>query len=81
MSLSGAESKSMFLTNEEIVTLTDYKRPADQKRWLLERGYRYDVGASGRPKVLKVEMERHLVGGNPPRREPTMKVPQRIKKG
>ena len=71
----------MFLTNEEIVTLTDYKRPADQRRWLLERGYRFDVGGSGRPKVLKVEVERHLSGDKPPRREPRLKIPQRIKKG
>ena len=79
-SLSEARSESMFLTNEEIVTLTDYKRPADQKRWLLERGYRFDVGGSCRPKVLRIELKRHLTGGKSPRREPTLKVPQRSKK-
>ena len=81
MNMSQAESNEVFVTEEEIIRLTDYKRAADQKRWLRDRGYRYDVGASGRPKVLRVEMERHLTGGNAPRRKPTLKVPQRIKKG
>ena len=70
----------MLLSDDELFRLTDYKRPADQRRWLLERGYRFDIGGSGRPKVLKVEVERHLSGDKPPRREPTLKIPQRTKK-
>lgn len=50
----------MFLTPEEITALTDYKRPADQIRWLTERGYRFEVGASGRPKVLRSVVEQRL---------------------
>ena len=71
----------MFLSDDELFRLTDYKRPAEQRRWLLERGYRFDTGGSGRPKVLRVEIERHLTSGQPPRREPTLKIPQRKKKG
>jgi hypothetical protein len=43
----------MFLTPEELHALTDYKRPCDQMRWLREHGYPFEIGASGRPKVLR----------------------------
>ncbi len=64
----------MFLTPEEIVELTDYKHAAKQIRWLCEHGYRLEVGASGRPKVLRSEIERRLgktekTTGKPPRLE------------
>lgn len=51
----------MFLTREELRDLTDYKRPAEQIRWLTERGYRFEIGASGRPKVLRATLETRLV--------------------
>ena len=50
----------MFLTTQELVELTDYKHPAKQIRWLREHGYRFEIGASGRPKVLRSEIERRL---------------------
>ena len=50
----------MFLTPEELVELTDYKHAAKQICWLCEHGYRLEVGASGRPKVLRSEIERRL---------------------
>lgn len=53
---------ALLLTADELRDLTDYVRPSDQCRWLRSRGYLYEVGASGRPKVLRAEAERHLLG-------------------
>lgn len=52
----------MFLTPENLVELTDRKRPADQITWLRERGYRFEVSATGRPKVMIEEARNHMVG-------------------
>jgi hypothetical protein len=46
------ERKKMFLTPDKLVELTDCKRRSDQVRWLRDRGYRFEVSAIGRPKVL-----------------------------
>lgn len=51
----------MFLTPEELQSLTDRKRPADQARWLAANGYRFALSAAGRPKVLHAEVDRHLL--------------------
>lgn len=51
----------MFLTPEQIIELTDRKRAPEQIQWFTDHGYRFDVGASGRPKVLLAEVERHLL--------------------
>lgn len=47
----------MFLTRQEIVELTDYQLPAAQCRWLRDRGFTFEVGASGKPKVLRAHVE------------------------
>jgi hypothetical protein len=41
-----------FLSQDDLIELTDYQRPADQRRWLESRGIPFWTGASGRPKVL-----------------------------
>jgi len=46
-----------LLSDAELRELTDYKRPADQRRWLDVHGIPYWVGASGRPKVLWSSLE------------------------
>lgn len=53
-------SETMFLTREEITELTDRKQPRAQIRWLTERGYRFEIGASGCPKVLRSVIEARL---------------------
>lgn len=53
---------SMFLTNDEIQRLTGYKRPADQLRWLLHRGWLYELNAANRPIVLRSYADRKLSG-------------------
>jgi hypothetical protein len=42
----------MFLTKNDIEALTGYKKPALQRRWLVENGYSFDVRADARPAVL-----------------------------
>ena len=54
----------MFLSPDDLYELTDYIRPVDQRRWLKEHGFAHEIGASGRPKVLRAEVERHLLGGS-----------------
>lgn len=54
---------SLCLSPEELLELTEFKRSADQIRWLRERDWAYEVGASGRPKVARAEYERHMIGG------------------
>ena len=50
----------MFLTESNLETLTDRKRPTAQIRWLAEHGYHFEISASGRPKVLKANVEARL---------------------
>jgi hypothetical protein len=47
----------MILTPEQLAELTDKKRPKDQIAWLTEHGYRFEISAIGRPKVLLKEVE------------------------
>ena len=69
----------MFLTPEHLVELTDRRRSSDQTRWLRDHGYRFDVGASGRPKVLLAEVERHLLGDDRPKAsEPRLELVKSI---
>jgi hypothetical protein len=44
---------SAFLDAAELVTLTGYKRSADQIRWLEAQGIRFRVNAQRRPVVLR----------------------------
>ncbi len=34
---------SRFLTKDDLVSLTGYKRAAEQRRWLVQNGYAFDV--------------------------------------
>ena len=47
----------MFLTPDEVVILTGYKRSADQVRWLERNGVPHWVNAQGRP-VVRQDMRR-----------------------
>ena len=42
----------MFLTDTEVVRLTNRRRPKAQIRWLEDRGWPYTTDADGRPVVL-----------------------------
>lgn len=43
----------MFLTAEELRTLTDCQRAHEQRQWLDSRGWTYEVGRLGNIKVLR----------------------------
>jgi hypothetical protein len=50
----------MFLTRAELEELTDYKLAYWQCVWLEKNGYSFQIGASGRPKVLRSHVEQKL---------------------
>lgn len=50
----------MFLTPEELYALTDYQAPAWQIKWLQARGWKYELGASGRPKVSRTYAQQRM---------------------
>lgn len=52
-----------LLTPAELHQLTDCARKGDQVQWLRERGWAFDIGETGRPKVDRAEYERHMIGG------------------
>lgn len=60
----------MFLTPDDLLTLTGYKRRSDQVKWLARNGYRFSVNGAGQPIVATAEVERVLVGGTARRIEP-----------
>jgi hypothetical protein len=60
----------MFLTPDEIQSLTGRVRPTAQARWLRQHGYRHTVNALGLPVVAVAEANRKLVGGAKTNQEP-----------
>ena len=67
---------ALFLTAPDIQDLTGYQRPHDQIRWLRQRAYVFELGADGRPRILRSYLERRLGGAvespSPPTREPRL---------
>jgi len=53
----------MFLTPAEIAELTDRVRPGYQIDWLINHGWPFVVGASGKPKVLTEELKKRMLSG------------------
>lgn len=47
----------MFLTRDELITLTGYRRCADQLRWLDRNRVPHVVNAAGRPVVARAAAE------------------------
>jgi hypothetical protein len=41
----------MFLTPKQLQRLTGYRKPALQRRWLVQNGYSFDVRRDGKPVV------------------------------
>ena len=63
----------MFLTPDELAELTGYQQQSRQIRWLRDRRYPFDLGADGKPRVLRSYVERRL-GDAPTKREPTLRL-------
>jgi hypothetical protein len=51
----------MFLTDTDLQSLTGYKRPAEQRRWLASRGWAFEVRADGKNRVLIEEAHAKMV--------------------
>ena len=64
----------MFLSQAELAELTGLKRPSAQARWLAQAGLRHVLGADGRPRVLRAEVERHMLSGPVNARPPQLRV-------
>ncbi len=52
----------MFISQDEVAELTGYQQPKRQAKWLADNGYRFALDATGRPKVLREEVENYLIG-------------------
>lgn len=52
----------MFLTQDELKTLTGYDTPGWQSRWLSRHGWRFERAANGRIVVSKAYAESRLCG-------------------
>jgi hypothetical protein len=63
----------MFLSQTELADLTGRRRSSAQIRWLSAQGLRYAIGADGRPRVLRAEVEGRLLSTRPAR-EPRLRV-------
>lgn len=50
----------IYLTPAELETLTGYKRPADQARWLERQGVPFTMNSRGRP-VVRKDMDKSAV--------------------
>jgi hypothetical protein len=50
--LNGTLASAMFLTDVDLRSLTGYKRPAEQRRWLASHGWAFEVRADGKNRVL-----------------------------
>ena len=55
----------MFLTPAELAALTGYQIAGWQIRWLKERGWRFEVSATGRPVVARAYADQRMVGAAP----------------
>jgi len=52
----------MFLSLEELRTLTGYQRPTCMIRWLRENGFVFTVAADGYPRLLVEHVRTRLTG-------------------
>jgi hypothetical protein len=55
----------MFLTPDELTTLTGTPRRPRQIAWLVREGWKFRVDYNGRPVVARAEMEAQMVTNAP----------------
>ena len=56
---------NLFLTGEEVGTLTGFKTPARQVQWLSTKGWRFEINGNRRPIVARKYAEKMLGCGVP----------------
>lgn len=55
----------LFLTSDEIGTLTGFKTPARQVAWLRTKGWRFEINGNRKPIVARKYTEKMLGCGAP----------------
>lgn len=55
----------LFLTSDEVGTLTGFKTPARQVQWLRAKGWRFEINGNRRPIVARKYAEKMLGCGVP----------------
>ena len=55
-----SETPPLFLVSDEIATLTGYKLPAHQTKWLNEKGWRFELNGNRRPIIARKYVEKML---------------------
>ena len=53
-----------FSQRESLISLTGYKRPAEQRRWLTSHGWAFEVRADGKNRVLTEEARNRMLTGS-----------------
>ena len=56
---------ALFLTIDELETLTGFKTPARQVEWLRTKGWRFEINGNRRPIVARKYAEKMLGCGAP----------------
>ena len=60
-----APDQPLFLTGEELETLTGFKSPGRQVNWLQSRGWRFEINGNRKPVVARKYAENALGCGIP----------------
>lgn len=55
------EFDAMFLSEIDLQSLTGYKRPGDQRRWLASHGWAFEIRADGKNVVLHEEARARML--------------------
>jgi hypothetical protein len=70
------------LTPEEVEDLTDFKQPARQIKYLVQHGWTFEVGASGKPKISRSYYDQRMGGKREkPRKGPRLEGLARMGNG
>lgn len=59
--LNDTLASAMFLTDADLRSLTGYKRPAEQRRWLTSHGWAFEIRADGKNRVLIEEAQAKML--------------------
>ncbi len=59
--IDGMVETRMFLSDESLRSLTGYKRPAEQRRWLASHGWAFEVRADGKNRILTEEARNRML--------------------
>ncbi|MEW8143455.1 MAG: DUF4224 domain-containing protein [Candidatus Thiodiazotropha endolucinida] len=64
----------MLVSLDDLKELTDCGHRHTMIRWLVDRGWKFEVGMNGWPKVAIEEFNRHMVGGTKSKRTKKLNI-------